>query len=812
MENRTNVYPFLAGGGKMGELTRNFDWAKTSVGTPDTWPQSLRTTVSNILRSKFPMFLWWDTEMIQFYNDAYRPSLGNEGKHPSALGAKGRETWPEIWDMVSPLMEQVEVTGEATWRENQLVPIYRNGMLEDVYWTFSYSSVLDDDGNHRGILVTCMETTENVMWQNKIEKSQQELLQLFEESPVAVATIGKEEDLIFQYANRFYGVLVGRSPDQIVGQPLLKALPELADQGFDTLLHEVIRTGKPFLANEVSVDIFRNNNIETIFVNLAYQPRIQGDGLVAGVLVVATDVSEQVAARKTLELSEAKFRLMAESTPVLISVSDETGNSEYYNRAWTNLTGKSADALLQIGWSNILLEEDRAHYDDIYLYALAGTVAFNGEFRVLNASGEVRWLLADGVPRFDNDGKFVGYITACTDITENKINQRQLETALQQVRLSKEAAELGTFDINVKNGTMHWDARCRTLFGISHNQTVSYEKDFVKGLHDSDRNRVLKVIDRAFDKAASNGDYDIEYRTVGSNDGEVRWLRAKGKVYFDNYDKPTRFIGSVLDITNNISAIQKIESLVEKRTKELGEANLALQKANRELQRSNAHLEEFAYAASHDLKEPVRKIHVFTTQLKEQLSAQLSEGQAKTFSRIKNATERMVSLIDDLLIYSHVTHRPHEMEDVDLNQKVQRVLEDLEVDIEEKGAKIHTDSLPVVKGYTRQLQQLLQNLISNAIKYSREDVVPDISIVGSSVIENGQRYQVISVQDNGIGFDEIYADKIFQMFTRLHNKEEYGGTGVGLSIVKKIVENHDGFVRVKSKPLQGSIFTVFLPE
>ncbi|MBO9571544.1 MAG: PAS domain-containing protein, partial [Chitinophagaceae bacterium] len=230
----------------MGELTRNFDWTQTSVGSPDKWPKSLQTTVSNILRSRFPMFLWWGAEMIQFYNDAYRPSLGNNGKHPKALGAKGKECWPEIWDIISPLHKQVETTGEATWMEDQLVPIFRNGKIEDVYWTFSYSSVLNDEGTHGGILVTCMETTVAVKASKETDQNIQELLRLFEESPVAIATIKGKDDLVFQTANAFYGTLVGRKPKDIIGKPLLEALPELKDQGFDIILKEVYATGKPF--------------------------------------------------------------------------------------------------------------------------------------------------------------------------------------------------------------------------------------------------------------------------------------------------------------------------------------------------------------------------------------------------------------------------------------------------------------------------------------------------------------------------------------------------------------------------------------
>jgi PAS domain S-box-containing protein len=462
------------------------------------------------------------------------------------------------------------------------------------------------------------------------------------------------------------------------------------------------------------------------------------------------------------------------------------------------------EELLQYGWVDLVHPEEKEQFVNIYLDAFAIKGPFTGEFRVRNTGGEYRWLLAHGAPRFDTDGNFKGYISACTDITEQKTGQQQLQTALEQVRLSKEAAELGTFDMDLERGTMHWDDRCRTLFGISHNNPVTYETDFAGGLHPDDRERILTVIDQLFIKSISNGDYDVEYRTVGAEDGVVRWVRAKGKVYFNEQEKPVRFIGSVLDITEKVMAIQKIETVVEERTKELA-------RANKELQRSNQNLEEFAHAASHDLKEPVRKIHFFTNQLKQQLSAGLGESEVRLFTRIEDATQRMGNLIDDLLLYSHVSQRPHEKERIDLNQKVVRVLEDLELDIQEKSAIIHVGNLPTVKGYRRQLQQVFQNLISNALKYSKRDVPPYITITASKVTENEKAYHLIAVQDNGIGFEQEYADKIFQMFTRLHGKAEYSGTGVGLSIVKKVVENHNGNIRVESTLGQGSTFTVLLP-
>jgi signal transduction histidine kinase len=172
---KTKPYHFLEGGGELGELTRSFDWATTSVGPVHTWPQSLRTTIGIILRSGFPMFLWWGDDLVQFYNDAYRPSLGHSGKHPKALGEQAEKCWPEIWHIIYPLIEQVRNTGTSFFSADQLVPIFRNGKIEDVYWTFSYSPVIDELDEIAGVLVTCTETTEKVLNHRALLESRDQL-------------------------------------------------------------------------------------------------------------------------------------------------------------------------------------------------------------------------------------------------------------------------------------------------------------------------------------------------------------------------------------------------------------------------------------------------------------------------------------------------------------------------------------------------------------------------------------------------------------------------------------------------------------
>ena len=200
MTNANKNFYFLEDGGEMGELMRSRDWSKTPIGLPETWPQTLRTTISIMLNSPFPMFLFWGKKLKCFYNDAYRPSLGINGKHPSILGMSGQEAWPEIWDDVLPLLRLVTEKGEAIWRENQLIPIFRNGQLEDVYWTFGYSPVKDETGSIVGVLTVCTDTTEAYIAANKLRESERRFREIADLSPVWIWITDTEVNV--QYANK----------------------------------------------------------------------------------------------------------------------------------------------------------------------------------------------------------------------------------------------------------------------------------------------------------------------------------------------------------------------------------------------------------------------------------------------------------------------------------------------------------------------------------------------------------------------------------------------------------------------------------
>jgi PAS domain S-box-containing protein len=939
------AYPFLQGGGEMGALIRNYNWAKTSIGTPDRWPQALRISLGNVLNSGFPMFLFWGDDLLCFYNDAFRPSLGVEGKHP-AVGKKGTEVWAEIWDFIGPLISGVMITGKPVWFENELVPFYRNGRMEDIYWTFSYSLIVNDNGLPGGVLVTCMETTEAVQAQKIIKEREQSLRNIILQAPVALC-IFRGRDFVVEIANDSMFRFWGKSAEQVIGKRLFEAIPEAKGQGYEALMDHVFQTGIPFSASELPVTLPRNGTVQTVYVNFSYNPVRDPDGTLSGILAMAIDVTEQVVARQKIEEakreaerqkrlyetitsntpdliyvfdlsyrftfantalltmwgrtwemaigkglrengyeewhaamhereidqivatkkavrgevsfphatlgqrvydyilvpviaengeveavagttrditelkfaeqlareSEERFRNIADNSPLFVFIiePDPLAPVSYWNRTWLEYTGQTVEEAKGKAWDGIIHPDDVPVVMNYYSPAFQRQQAyFIPAVRVKRHDGEYRWHAFKGSPRLMQDGAFNGYIGVGLDIHEQKLAETALEKSEQNLRsmiLQSPVAMcilLGPDHVvDIAN-----DAMIR-LWGKPAEEVL--HQPIFSGLPEAREQGLEELLDKVFTTGET---FFAEERPVDLLRNGQRETVYQNFVYQPYRDASGSTLGVLvvtIDATEQVLARKKIEEVVALRTKELAQANETLIEINRELQRSNQNLEEFAHAASHDLKEPVRKIHFFTHQLKEQLSVHLTEAEVRSFNRIENATDRMGNLIDDLLLYSHVSQRPLEKESIDLNQKVQRVLDDLELDVQEKKAIIHVGKLPTIMGYRRQLQQLFQNLISNALKYSKRDVPPQIDISASRVMENGKPYDLIEVKDNGIGFEQEYAEKIFQMFARLHGRAEYGGTGVGLSIAKKVVENHDGFIRVESSPGQGATFNVFLP-
>jgi signal transduction histidine kinase len=300
---------FLAGGGEMGGLMRAHDWSRTPLGPPHDWPASLRTALRLLLNSGHPMYIWWGPEFLCFYNDAYRCSIGSD-RHPSSLGRPGREVWAEIWPIIGPQIEQVMSGRGATWNRNHLVPITRNGQVEQVYWTYSYSPIDDETAptGVGGVLVICTETTEQVLAEQAMRAAEARWRQLFDQAPSFMCVLSGPEHRI-EYCNARYFELAGQR--DILGKTVIEALPEVERQGFIALLDGVYRTGRAHAASAAPIQLPSSDDpsaLQLRYLDFVYQPVLDGRGEVTGIFVEGSDVTDRVLTTQALVESEARFR------------------------------------------------------------------------------------------------------------------------------------------------------------------------------------------------------------------------------------------------------------------------------------------------------------------------------------------------------------------------------------------------------------------------------------------------------------------------------------------------------------------------
>jgi two-component sensor histidine kinase len=300
----------------MGALTRSFDWGSTSIGLPATWPQSLRLTVRLLLGSRQPMFIWWGPDLIQFYNDAYAKTMGEE-RHPSALGAFGRVCWLEIWHIIGPQIDHVMSGLGSTWDEDKLVPVTRHGRRENVWWTYGFSAI-DFEGGIGGVLVVCNDVTKQHLAVEALENQTVRLEQLFEQAPGFTAVL-RGPHHVFEMTNSAHRKLIG--PRDYLGRPVREVLPEIEGQGFFELLDGVYQSGSAHVGTRVPLTLrFEEHGPEKErFLDFLYQPIFDPDGSVSGIFVQGADVTEHVRAEDRLRLLNDELKHRVKNTLAMVS-------------------------------------------------------------------------------------------------------------------------------------------------------------------------------------------------------------------------------------------------------------------------------------------------------------------------------------------------------------------------------------------------------------------------------------------------------------------------------------------------------------
>jgi len=407
------------------------------------------------------------------------------------------------------------------------------------------------------------------------------------------------------------------------------------------------------------------------------------------------------------------------------------------------------------------------------------------------------------------------------DITNNRSEQIFLldkkEQLEERIKLAIDATGIGTWDFDPVQNTARYDDQSKILFGFSGDAEFTYS-DFLECLSPADRVRREEILSRAL-AGENNGRYETQYRITTKNENKRRWISSRGKVFFDAGGKAVRLIGTMLDITmekdHEELVKEKLEKLVQERTSSLLDAN-------NQLEASNQSLSEFAYVASHDLQEPLRKINTYSQQLKERTYGEETTEVNAHLNKISEASKRMSRLIEDLLNYARLQNSESVMVPTDLKKIAESVVQDFDLQIIQSHASIEIGHLPTIMAIPLRMNQLFHNLLSNALKFMPRERQPVISIQSSLLSETEKKkfdslnqqfnYHRIIFKDNGIGFNPEFSEKIFVIFQRLNGRSEYEGTGIGLTICRKIVLNHYGIIFANSKEDEGSEFNIILPE
>lgn len=786
------------------------------------------------------MFLFWGEQLICFYNDAYRPSLGNEGKHPGALGKPGAALWPEIWPVIKPLIDQVLSGGGATWSEDQCIPIYRNGKTEDVYWTFSYSCVTDESGKPAGVFVTCMETTEKVANLKQLAENKDQLHFAIEAAELGTWDLNPR-------TNRFIGNdrlkgWFGLPPEAEIDLPLaIRVIAENDRQRVTDTINRalVYESGGQY---DIDYTVFHPKTGEERRVRAKGRAWFNEDKVAYQFNGTLQDVTQQ---KETEEERQKLIAIMEASHEFIGLVATDT-SIQYGNPA----------ALAMLGWDTPVGKtiQDCVYPDDWslakkLLVELPEKGHFSQEIRFVNArTGNPFWLEWNAVAITDaTSGEVTGLASVSPNITERKKIEQNLRESERRFRLLIEEAPVATclfvgreLRVEVVNATMigHWGKGSSVL-----------GKKIVDILPELDGQPFLQILDNVFmsgktyeQKAAaatlevggvsSTYYFDFTYKPLRDATGAVYAIMAMsvdvtGQVTDQNELKASeeryRMLSAELEkqVRERTGELETSNEELAVSNEELVQANEEMAEANRLFIQSNHNLEQFAFVASHDLQEPLRKIQSFGNLLQNQYGTQLGEG-ADLLERMQSAASRMSVLIKDLLTFSRIANRKDTVELIFVRDVVNAALNDLDLVIAETNAQVIVESMPKVHGDATQLGQLFLNLLSNALKFRQPDTPPIIRIRCQKISSLNlpasikpahwaEYYYRIDIADNGIGFDPKYIDRIFQVFQRLHGRQHYTGTGIGLAICEKVVINHGGAITATSQPGKGSTFIVYLP-
>ncbi len=720
-------HSLFPGGGQMGELMRAYNWKNHALGDPAHWPASLQTGLRMILHSGHPMFIWWSEQLYMFHNDAYLPALGD--KHPQALGAQAQQMWSEIWWQIGGIVEDILKGGPSFYAEELHIELKRKGFMEETYWTFSYSSMPDDQGKINGIFCACNEVTWTVLAKRR-QQTTKDMAEILAGLPTmeqvcqtaCQVMAANPQDIPFSLIyllqeNASEARLMGYSAD--LPEPLVQPLIVLSesDKAIWPLLEvqqhkQPAMTVLPHFPHESETDLPHKAVILPVF-----QP---GGEQMMGFLI--------------------------------LGVSDKLTYDEVYQIFHKLLAGQIANSLASVQTS-MEVERQKDRLERFFMQAPAAICVAGGPDLVFELVNPIYQQLFPNRPLLGR-----ALLEALPEIADQPIWY-----ILQEV--------------------------------LQTGETFKGEEVLV---------RLARQQGAPLEDSYFNFIYQARYDAQGKVDGvlvfafEVTDL-AKARKQLEQNER------ALQDFTRELAAANEELTAANE---EISASNEDLSEVNEQLLRVNADLDNFIYAASHDLKAPITNIEGLLQTLERNLPAESLEQEVikKLMTMMQSSVERFKKTIQELTEITKLQRDPGEdISQVSLAEVIAEVQLDLQPSIQEAGAQlsIEVSACPFIHFSAKNLRSIVYNLLSNALKYRS----PTRALCIQIHCHETSSYQILSITDNGLGMNLSQQDKIFSMFKRLHHHVE--GSGIGLYIVKKIIENAGGKIEVESQVEQGSTFRVF---
>ncbi|MCE6989393.1 PAS domain S-box protein [Dyadobacter sp. CY323] len=743
--------------------------------------------------------------VVEMANDSYLALV--DRTEQNLVGKPLFESLPEVRDAVGGVLTQVLRTGIPYYGNEFEVTLYRGGKPEQCYFNFVYQP-LTEEGETTGIIVVATEVTRQVLSTQALQRSEIQFRNLVTQSQFAKA-IFKGEDFVISIANEaMLKTLWRRDLKDVEGRKLFDVFPELKDQKFAEILELVYRTGTIHKENEALAFIDGPGGVMSHYLDYQYAPIFEVDGSVSGIMVSVNDVTEKVKFRQQIAEAADRLSLATDGTKLATWDLNLKTLDIIHSGRLASIFGYDESAVLtheQLR-SQVHPDDRKAIVEKAFAVALE-TGVYYYEARVIHPDKSMHWVRTQGKVLYQEGHIPHRMLGTMMDITDRKEAELALKTSEGKFRTLADSMPQFVWTGDTDGNFNYFNQSVYDYSGLTSQQMR--DNGWLQIVHPDDRSENIRL----WQLAVSTGkDFLFEHR-FKRHDGEYRWQLSRAIPQKNADGSIQMWVGTSTDIHDSKIFIDELETKVQMRTMELTVAN-------NELIRTNMELAQFAYVASHDLQEPLRKIQTFATRILETERENLSEKGQDYFNRMQASSTRMQQLIVDLLAFSRANAIEKHFEQVDLNVVLKNIKEQLSDVISQKKAVIKSETLPIRNVIVYQFEQLFGNIIANGLKFTKVGMSPVIQIrtgkISGELIplmdaDHNLTYEFISFSDNGIGFEPQFKERIFQVFQRLHNRSAYEGTGIGLAICKKIVDNHKGLIDAVGKPGVGSTFIIYLP-